>query len=88
MLSKYDLIGVGVMLSPNPAGQVRFGQIHASPKSLLLLLSLLLFVVVVVVSCWWWCCCFCCRVLPCAPGRASDTARAWRGTRAALPGRG
>lgn len=22
MLSKYDLIGVGVMLSPNPAGQV------------------------------------------------------------------
>lgn len=30
MLSKYDLIGVGVMLSPNPAGQVRFGCMFAS----------------------------------------------------------
>ena len=35
MLSKYDLIGVGVMLSPNPAGQVRFGcMLNCSRRSL------------------------------------------------------
>ena len=35
MLSKYDLIGVGVMLSPNPAGQVRFGcTLNCSRRSL------------------------------------------------------